>query len=63
MIYEVAVKKEVFVCDHCGIRKRLDASKRHWCENCASGSPVEMRPARDKRTATPANSSRPPGQG
>ena len=40
---------EVFVCDHCGARKRLDKTKRHWCEDCTRGTPVEMRRARDKR--------------
>ena len=40
---------DVFVCDHCGARKRLDRNKRHWCEDCTRGAPVEMRRARDKR--------------
>jgi hypothetical protein len=44
-------KKEtdIFVCDSCGARKRLDSRKRHWCDNCTRGAPVEMRRARDKR--------------
>jgi len=45
----MAVRKEVFVCDHCGIRKRLDSSQRHWCEDCTSRSPVEMRSVRDRK--------------
>ncbi|HEV2842706.1 MAG TPA: hypothetical protein VGW39_15395 [Chthoniobacterales bacterium] len=50
------MRKEIFVCDHCGARKRLDSAQRHWCEECTSSSPVELRPARDKRPAeaTPA---------
>jgi hypothetical protein len=43
------MKKEVFVCDTCGMRKRLNSAERHWCEACTLSSPVEMRPARDKR--------------
>jgi hypothetical protein len=27
---------------------RLETSKRHWCENCTSSSPIEMRPVRNK---------------
>ena len=40
---------EVFVCDKCGMRRRLDASKRHWCDVCTQGPPLEMRLAKDKR--------------
>jgi hypothetical protein len=40
---------DIFVCDTCGARKRLDARKRHWCDDCARGTPVEMRRAKDKR--------------
>jgi hypothetical protein len=47
--YEELVRKEVFVCDNCGARKRLDSAQRHWCEECKTSSPVELRPARDKR--------------
>jgi hypothetical protein len=46
----VQVRKEIFVCDHCGARKRLDSAQRHWCEECTTSSPVELRPARDKHT-------------
>jgi hypothetical protein len=42
-------RTEVFVCDTCGLRKRLASDKRHWCDNCTTGSPVEMRRANDKR--------------
>ena len=45
----VQVRKEIFVCDHCGARKRLDSAQRHWCEECTTSKPVELRPARDKR--------------
>lgn len=40
---------EVFICDTCGLRRRLESAKRHWCDNCVQGTPVEMRPAKDKR--------------
>ena len=40
---------DVFVCDNCGVRKRLDRNKRHWCDECTRGTPIEMRRARDKR--------------
>lgn len=40
---------DLFVCDNCGTRKRLERSKRHWCDNCTRGTPVEMRRAGDKR--------------
>jgi len=39
---------EIFICDSCGQRKRLEAAKRHWCDVCKFGVPVEMRCARDK---------------
>jgi hypothetical protein len=39
----------VFTCDKCGIRKRLDGAKRHWCENCTDASPIEMRAVRDRK--------------
>ncbi|MFL6521470.1 MAG: hypothetical protein ACJ8NS_14715 [Chthoniobacterales bacterium] len=45
------MRKEVFVCDNCGMRKRLSSSQRHWCEECKTSSPVELRPVRDKRSA------------
>jgi len=41
--------KEVFVCDQCGLRKRLKSDTRHWCDNCDRGAPVEMRPVRARR--------------
>jgi hypothetical protein len=40
---------DIFVCDNCGARKRLDSRKRHWCEDCTRGAPIEMRRARDKK--------------
>ncbi len=48
-----SIKTEIFVCDECGQRKRLKTSSRHWCDSCNHGSPVEMRPARDKRVVHP----------
>jgi hypothetical protein len=39
---------DVFVCDSCGMRKRLERNKRHWCDNCNRGTPIEMRRAKDK---------------
>jgi hypothetical protein len=44
---------DLFVCDKCGARKRLERHKRHWCDNCNRGTPVEMRRARDKPLAQP----------
>jgi hypothetical protein len=44
---------ELFVCDNCGARKRLDRHKRHWCDDCARGTPVEMRRAGDKWRSSP----------
>jgi hypothetical protein len=41
--------KEVFVCDNCATRVRLNSAQRHWCELCTRGAPLEMRPTRDKR--------------
>jgi hypothetical protein len=43
------MKKELFICDRCGLRKRLPSAVRHWCDNCDYGGQFEMRPARDKR--------------
>src|SRR5881398_2952985 len=48
-----SIKTEIFVCDECGQRKRLKTASRHWCDSCSHGSPVEMRPARDKRVVQP----------
>ena len=42
------IKKEIFVCDNCSTRTRLNSAERHWCDLCTRGSPLEMRPARDK---------------
>ncbi len=43
------MKKDVFVCDDCGTRSRLDYTKRHWCVVCDRGAPVEMRCVREKK--------------
>ena len=65
---QYGMKKEVFICDNCGTRNRLNSAQRHWCALCLLGSPLEMRPARDKRilhgseplvSAIPASSQRP----
>ena len=48
-----AIKTDIFVCDECGNRKRLVSSKRHWCDNCNRGTPVEMRNVRDKKFVLP----------
>ena len=42
------MKTEVFVCDRCGERKRLDRAKEHWCARCAGKQETEMRPVRIK---------------
>jgi hypothetical protein len=47
------MKKELFVCDSCDARKRLDRAERHWCDVCTKGSPVEMRHVRDKKPLIP----------
>jgi len=48
------VRKEIFICENCGLRQRLDSSQRHWCEQCTHIAPVEMSPARLKKMqATP----------
>jgi hypothetical protein len=36
-------RTEVFVCDHCGMRKRLARDQRHWCDECNQTPPVELR--------------------
>jgi hypothetical protein len=41
--------KELFICDSCGARTRLDSAQRHWCGVCNQGAPVEMRYGRDKK--------------
>jgi hypothetical protein len=43
------MKKELFICDSCGARTRLNNAQRHWCGVCHQGAPVEMRYARDKK--------------
>jgi hypothetical protein len=43
------MKKELFICDSCGARTRLDNAQRHWCGACNQGAPVEMRCGRDKK--------------
>jgi hypothetical protein len=43
------MKKELFICDSCGARTRLDNAQRHWCSACNQGAPVEMRHGRDKK--------------
>jgi hypothetical protein len=43
------MKKELFICDRCGMRKRLPSAVRHWCDNCDYGGHYEMRPAREKK--------------
>jgi hypothetical protein len=40
------IKKEMFHCDGCGLRKRLSSSQRHWCDLCTLGSPIEMNTVR-----------------
>lgn len=44
---------DIFVCDNCGTRKRLDSSKRHWCNSCTRETPIEMRRAKDKKLKFP----------
>lgn len=50
------MRLEVFVCDRCGWKKRLDVTKQHWCPTCASKQETELRPVRIKPIAfVPAN--------
>jgi hypothetical protein len=42
------MRTEIFVCDTCGERKRLDSRKEHWCKECAGKKETEMRPVRIK---------------
>ncbi len=42
------MRKEIFVCERCGERKRLDPRKQHWCGSCAGKKETEMQPARAK---------------
>jgi hypothetical protein len=46
------MKKELFVCDRCGKKSRLDSLKRHWCDLCALQEQTELRPVRIKRLAS-----------
>ena len=48
-----SIKTDIFVCDQCGNRKRLVSAKRHWCDVCDRGAPVEMRNVRDKKMVLP----------
>ena len=41
--------KELFICDSCGARTRLDNAQRHWCGVCNQGAPVEMRYGKNKK--------------
>ena len=43
------MKKELFICDSCGVRTRLNIAQRHWCSACNQGAPVEMRYVKNKR--------------
>jgi hypothetical protein len=43
------MKKELFICDSCGARTRLDNAQRHWCGVCNQAAPVEMRYGRHKK--------------
>lgn len=56
------MKKELFICDRCGLRKRLPSAARHWCDNCDYGGQFEMRPARDKRLVITARPTPPEKQ-
>ena len=47
----MSIKKEMFVCDNCGTRTRLKSEARHWCHECKSGAPIELRAVRDKKMA------------
>jgi hypothetical protein len=53
------MKKELFICDRCGARKRLPSAARHWCDNCDYGGHYEMRPARDKKLVITSRSGKP----
>ena len=54
------VKKELFICDRCGMRKRLPSAARHWCDNCDYGGHYEMRPAREKKLVLSGRNPREP---
>ena len=43
------MKKELFICDSCGARTRLNSAQRHWCGTCNKGAPVEMRYGKHKK--------------
>src|SRR6266566_5051568 len=40
---------DIFVCDNCGARKRLERNKRQWWDNCTHRNPIELRRAKDKK--------------
>jgi thiol-disulfide isomerase/thioredoxin len=44
------MRKELFICDSCGARTRLNSAQRHWCGACKKGAPVEMRYGKNKKT-------------
>ena len=44
------MRKELFVCDMCGAKSRMDGSKRHWCKVCPGSAKTELRPVRIKKT-------------
>lgn len=49
LIKRYFMKKELFICDSCGARTRLNNAQRHWCGVCNQGSPVEMRYVKNKK--------------
>jgi hypothetical protein len=53
------MKKELFICDRCGMRKRLPSAARHWCDNCNYNGHLEMRPAREKKLVIAARAKEP----
>jgi hypothetical protein len=46
------MKKEIFICDRCGGKERLDSTKRHWCAVCVAGAETELRPVRIKKVVS-----------
>ena len=38
------MRTTIFVCDTCGLRKKLDRTKEHWCTSCAGRKETEMHP-------------------
>lgn len=43
------MNKELFICDSCGARTRLNKAQRDWCGVCNQGPPVEMRYGKHKK--------------